>query len=192
MKEFDVYLLLSIAGWFMACCILMSFIEFFVHRFLMHKRLLPNFLYKCIPGFTTVFQNHHVLHHGRFYKVFNHEVDPQGRVISIRLDLWIALVGGGLIWALTFPLTRVFGPVLTSVAFLHHLAWNCIHEEMHNPRPRWFARTRFFKFFAHYHWMHHRYPGKNFNVVFPFADFILGKYRKPNKEDVAQMDAIGI
>jgi hypothetical protein len=187
-----MYIFLTIACSFFASCIVLSFVEFFVHRFLMHKRILPRLVYRCIPGFVTVFQNHAVLHHGRYYKVFNHEDDPHGRRTSIRLDLWIALLGGGLFWAATYPLDPVVGPVFASVALLHHLAWNCIHEEMHNPRPRWFARTRFFRFFAHYHWMHHRYPGKNYNVVFPGADFVFGKHQKPSEADVAQMQAIGI
>jgi len=170
----------------------MSFLEFFVHRFVMHKRSLPRWVYKCIPGFTTAFHNHAVLHHGRYYKVFNHEEDPRGRTISIRLDLWIALVAGGVVWASTFWLTPVVGPVFLSVAFLHHIAWNWIHEEMHNPKPRWFSRTRLYRFLAHYHWIHHKYPGKNYNVIFPCADFILGKYRRPSEEDIAQMRAIGI
>jgi hypothetical protein len=191
-KDLNVYLLVSISCWFFASCVLMSLIEFFVHRFLMHRRSLPHCVYQCIPGFTTVFQNHAVLHHGRYYKVFNHEDDPLGRRTSIRLDLWIALVGGGLVWALTFPLDRVVGPVFASVLFLHHLAWNCIHKEMHNPKRPWFARTRLYKFLAHYHWMHHKYPGKNFNVVLPGADFLFGKYCKPSETDIAQMRAIGI
>ncbi len=187
-----MYLLLSIVGWLFASCVLMSFLEFFIHRYLMHKRVLPQRVYNHVPGLGTLFRNHAVLHHTHYYKVFNHEEDPVGRKISIRLDLWIALVGGALVWALTYPLSPVIGPAFASVLLLHHLAWNCIHAEMHNPKPRWFGRTRFFRFFAHYHWMHHRYPGKNYNVVFPCADFVFGKYLKPSAADVEQMRSIGI
>ena len=63
-----MYLLLSIACWFVASCIAMSFIEYFVHRFLMHKRVLPRWFYKWVPGLGQTFTNHHVLHHGRYYK----------------------------------------------------------------------------------------------------------------------------
>jgi hypothetical protein len=170
----------------------MSFLEFFVHRYVMHRRSLPHWLYRCIPGFNTVFQNHAVLHHGRYYKVFNHEDDPRGRKISIRLDLWIALLAGAIVWASTFRFSMVVGPVFASVALLHHLAWNCVHEEMHNPKRRWFARTRLYKFLAHYHWMHHKYPGRNYNVILPLADFVFCKYRRPDQTDIAQMRGIGI
>jgi hypothetical protein len=187
-----LFLLLSIAGWLMASCIIMSFIEFFAHRYLMHKRTLPHVIYKFIPGLNRLFQNHAVLHHGRYYKVFNHEDDPQGRQISIRLDLWAPLIGGPLVWALTYPLSPLIGPAFVTVVVLHHFAWNLIHNEMHNPKPRWFGKTSFFKFFARYHWMHHKYPGKNYNIIFPGADFVFGKHVKPNASDIAEMRSIGM
>jgi hypothetical protein len=187
-----MYLVLSIACWFVASCIAMSFIEYFVHRFLMHKRILPLWCYTCIPGLGTTFTNHHVLHHGRYYKIFNHEEDPTGRRTSIRLDLWVGVLGAALVGLALYPLTAVAGPVFVCVILLHHLAWNLIHEEMHNPRPRWFAHTRTFQFFVRYHWMHHRYPGRNYNVVFPGADFLFRRHARPTAEDRLHMRAIGI
>jgi Fatty acid hydroxylase len=185
-------LTIAIVCWFIASCITMSFIEYFVHRYVMHKRTLPRWLYRVVPGMWSVFENHAVLHHGRYYKVFNHEDDPKGRTISIRLDLWIAVVGGVLVGLALLPLSIVAGPVFLTVILLHHLAWNLIHEEMHNPRPRWFRRLPFYKFLARYHWMHHKYPGKNYNVILPGADFLFGKHVKPTAADRAQMHAIGI
>jgi hypothetical protein len=178
--------------WFLISCFAMSFIEYFVHRYLMHKRVLHRWIYKGIPGLGTVFQNHAVLHHGKYYKVFNHEEDPVGRKISIRLDLWISVLGAILVGIALYPITLIAGPVLLTVVLLHHLAWNLIHEEMHNPRPRWFGRTGFFKFFARYHWMHHAYPGKNYNVILPCADFFFGKHARPTAKDRVNMRAIGL
>jgi hypothetical protein len=185
-------LALSIACWFVGSCIAMSFIEYGIHRYLMHKRLLPHWLYRIVPGLGTVFTNHNVLHHGRYYKIFNHEDDPHGRKTSIRLDLWVGILGGVLVGLALYPLSVVAGPVIVAVVLLHHLAWNLIHEEMHNPRPRWFARLRFFRFFVRYHWMHHKYPGMNYNVIFPGADFVFRRHAKPTADDRAQMHAIGI
>ena len=185
-------LALSIVCWFVGSCMAMSFIEYGIHRYLMHKRILPRLLYRFVPGLRTVFTNHNVLHHGRYYKVFNHEDDPDGRKISIRLDLWIGIVGGALVGLALYPLSVVAGPVFFSVILLHHLAWNLIHEEMHNPRPRWFARLPFFRFLQRYHWLHHKYPGKNYNVIFPGADFVFRKHAKCTPEDRAQMQAIGL
>jgi hypothetical protein len=185
-------LALSIVCWFVGSCIAMSFIEYAIHRYLMHKRLLPRWLYRIVPGLGTVFTNHNVLHHGRYYRIFNHEEDPLGRKTSIRLDLWVGILGGALVGAALYPLSVVAGPVIVAVVLLHHLAWNLIHEEMHNPRPRWFARLRFFRFFVRYHWMHHKYPGMNYNVIFPGADFVFRRHAKPNPEDREQMRAIGI
>jgi hypothetical protein len=185
-------LFLSILGWFAASCIVMSFLEFFIHRYMMHKRVLPRWLYRWLPGMGRVFENHAVLHHGRYYKVFNHEVDPKGRTISIRLDLWIGIVGGILVALALYPVSLVAGPVFLSVVLLHHLTWNLIHEEMHNPRPRWFRHLPFYKLLVRYHWMHHKYPGMNYNVVLPGADFLFGRHAWPTPDDRAQMRSIGI
>ena len=140
------------------------------------------------------FSNHNVLHHERSLQgLLNHEDDPAGRTISLRLDLWIGLVAGLLIGLALYPLSLVAGPVFVTVLLLHHLAWNLIHDEMHNPlHPRWFGHSWFFRFFARYHWMHHKYPGKNYNVVLPCADFIFGKYARPTAVDRSEMRAIGI
>jgi hypothetical protein len=178
--------------WFVISVFAMSFIEYFVHRYMMHKRVLHRWIYKGVPGLGTVFMNHAVLHHGKYYKVFNHEDDPAGRTISIRLDLWIGVVGAILLGVALYPLSPVAGPVLLTVVLLHHLAWNLIHEEMHNPRPRWFSRNRFFKFFARYHWMHHEYPSKNYNVILPCADFVFGRHARPSARDRVKMRAIGL
>jgi hypothetical protein len=185
-------LLVEIVCWFAGSCVAVSFLEYFIHRYLMHKRPLPGLLYRWLPGLSALFSNHNVLHHGRYYKVFNHEEDPVGRTISLRLDLWIGLVAGVLIGLALYPLSLVAGPVFLTVVLLHHLAWNLIHDEMHNPRPRWFGHSWFFRFFARYHWMHHKYPGKNYNVVLPCADFVFGKYARPTAVDRSEMRAIGI
>jgi sterol desaturase/sphingolipid hydroxylase (fatty acid hydroxylase superfamily) len=45
---------------------------------------------------------------------------------------------------------------------------------MHLPRKRAVERSGIFFRLNGHHILHHRYMHKNFNVVFPFADFCMG------------------
>lgn len=73
--------------------------------------------------------------------------------------------------------------IFVGVVVFHHWAWNKIHLEMHKPEQRGFSKWPIYKFLARYHWMHHKYPDKNFNVVFPFADYVLGTHAWATAED---------
>jgi sterol desaturase/sphingolipid hydroxylase (fatty acid hydroxylase superfamily) len=55
---------------------------------------------------------------------------------------------------------------------------------MHKPEERVFKNWSAYKFLAEYHWLHHRYPNKNFNVVLPFADYVLGTCARPKQADL--------
>jgi len=58
---------------------------------------------------------------------------------------------------------------------------------MHKPEQRFFSTWPIYKFLARYHWLHHRSPDKNFNVVFPLADYVLGTLAKANAVDLQCM-----
>jgi sterol desaturase/sphingolipid hydroxylase (fatty acid hydroxylase superfamily) len=58
---------------------------------------------------------------------------------------------------------------------------------MHKPEAKGFSRWPIYKFLAEYHWLHHRYPDKNFNVVFPCADYILGTCAVATEADRIKM-----
>jgi hypothetical protein len=77
--------------------------------------------------------------------------------------------------------------IFVGVITFHHWAWNKIHLEMHKPESKGFSKWPIYQFLARYHWLHHRYPNKNFNVVFPFADYLLGTRAKPNAADLKLM-----
>ena len=61
----------------------------------------------------------------------------------------------------------------------HHWAWNKIHLEMHKPEQRVFSTWPVYKFLARHHCLHHRHLDRNFNVVFPLADYVLGTRAGP-------------
>ena len=182
-------LLLQIAGWIVFSCILMSFIEHQVHCQLMHRR---NFLSDRNPKYKRTFEAHSIFHHGHYSKIFTDEPVPPGEDQEIQLTvrkapmkaLPFALVIAPFSWqcALIFIATVVF----------HHWAWNKIHLEMHKPEGKHFSKWPLYLFLARYHYLHHIYPSKNFNVVFPFADYILGTRAKPNANDQSNMVKLGL
>lgn len=170
------------AGWFVFSCVLMSFIEHQVHSQLMHRR---NYLSDRMASFKRTFEAHAIVHHTQHYtaKKFSDEPVAPGEDKEIRLN-----VHKGPIKALPFSLfIAIFSwqgaIIFTLTVCLHHWIWNKIHLEMHKPEQRGFSRWPVYKFLARYHWLHHRYPDKNFNVVFPFADFVLGTSARANEED---------
>ncbi len=57
---------------------------------------------------------------------------------------------------------------------LYYATYEYIHWCMHIPRQRNIERSGIFFRLNGHHLLHHRYMGKNFNVVLPLADTILG------------------
>ena len=63
--------------------ILGSFLEHFIHRFVMHSRTLRDHLPFKFNENDGIQYNHAVLHHGTFYKRFDYESDPVGKELNI-------------------------------------------------------------------------------------------------------------
>ena len=100
--------------------------------------------------------------------------------------------------AKTIPMAWWNGPVLVAVGILPFVAvagwighwwflagglvacagyygtYEYIHWCMHLPRKRNLERSGIFFRLNGHHLLHHRYMGKNFNVVLPLADLLLG------------------
>ncbi len=181
----------QIVCWFFALVVLMSVIEHQVHCRLMHKKP-QSFLWRNLSARRRIFTSHAVEHHRQYRQSFHDEAVPHGEDRGIRLNM-----GEGLLESL--PVSLVLGCFSTTAAImfpmivcLHHFLWNQIHLEMHKPANRPFARWAAFKAVARHHFLHHRYPDKNFNVAFPVGDFIFGTVAKPTAADWEAMRAEGI
>ena len=182
-------LILQGVGWFIASCILISFIEHHVHRKLMHRR---NFLSQHTAGFKRVFEAHALVHHEHYSKIFTDEPVAAGEDKEIRLTLRKAPIKA-LPFAAVIALVSWEGAaVFVAAMCFHHWMWNTIHLEMHKPEQKVFSTWRIYKFLARYHWLHHRYQNKNFNVVFPLADYVLGTSARVNTVDVKCMQQLGL
>jgi hypothetical protein len=170
--------ILQIVGWFIFSCILMSFIEHQVHSRLMHKRT---------AAFERAFRAHALDHHQHYSKIFSDEPVARGEDKEIRLTVHKAPIKAIPVAALIALVSWQGAIVFVAVVCLHHWLWNQIHLQMHKPEQRVFRKWPVYKFLSRYHWLHHRYQDKNFNVVFPFADYVLGTSAKANAADRVRM-----
>lgn len=173
-------LILQIVGWFIFSSVLMSFIEHQVHSQLMHRR--------SFAAFKRTFEAHAIVHHKKHYsKIFSDEPVAPGEDKEIRLTVQKAPIKAIPVAALIFLFSWQGAAVFVATVVFHHWAWNKIHLEMHKPEQRVFSSWPIYRFLARYHWLHHRYTDKNFNVVFPLADYVLGTSARVNEVDLKCM-----
>ena len=184
-------LALQIVAWFVVLSIFMSLVEHQVHARLMHRK--PTFfLVRNLRARIKIFTSHALEHHAQYRHEFHDEPVPPGEDRGIRLN-----VREGLIEAIPFslvlaPFTTVGAIMFPVVVCMHHLMWNQIHLEMHKPERRFFSKWAAYKHVARHHYLHHRYPTKNFNVALPVGDYLFGTVAKATPEDILAMQAEGI
>ena len=182
---------LQICGWFVAMVVLMSIIEHQVHRGLMHHQP-RNFLTRGLAFRRRIFTSHAIEHHDQYRRSFHDDPVPRGADRGIRLCLH-----EGLIEALPVSLALCWFSTIGAIMFpvvvcMHHVMWNQIHLEMHKPERRFFSNWAAYKHVARHHFLHHRYPTKNFNVALPVGDYLFGTVAKATPEDILAMQAEGI
>ncbi len=180
--------------WFVLSVVLLSFIEHFIHRHFMHRRSLPSGLYRRLAFLDEYFHAHAVLHHTTFYRVFNFEPDPVGREIDMRLGFLTAarLYAGASPIALGLVLVAPAGAAIFSVVAIAHMyLWGVLHHEMHVPASRFLQGLAAYRFLARHHFLHHRYPRRNFNVVIPLADALIGTLAQAKLCDIREVLRLG-
>jgi len=181
----------QVVGWFLALVVLMSLIEHWAHSRLMHKKP-RNFLTKKSPARWKMFDRHAIVHHRQYFKHFHDEAVPHGEDRGIQLNVWEGLVESLPVSAVLAFFSFTGAMLFPVVVCLHHLTWNQIHMEMHKPEGRFFAGWPLFKHLARHHYLHHRYPDKNFNVALPVGDLLFGTMAKPTPDDWRAMEREGI
>lgn len=168
--------MLSFLFWLVVSLVFMSFVEYVAHRWPMHSRRL----YRKYPIFRGPFERHAILHHGRYFKVFDREDDPAARYISMWLNPIEHLIGLSPVWlSLFWFVSPVAGLTLAAVIAIHAIVWSMVHFEMHEPKHGWLSRTWYFRYLRQYHKTHHDHPGTNFNAALPGMDWLFGTYRRP-------------
>jgi hypothetical protein len=149
-------------AWCVVLAVVMSALEHQVHRRLRHRNQM---LSDRLPAFKKVFARHALLHHGPYHTIFTAEPLPHGPDRPLRLSLKEGFLDALPISGLMTTISWLGAMTLLRVVCLPHFMWNQIHMEMHKPEPRFCSHWSTDKFLARYHYRHHRYPPKNFNVV---------------------------
>ncbi|KAB2661283.1 MAG: sterol desaturase family protein [Verrucomicrobia bacterium] len=147
-----------------------SFFEWTLHRFIMHRPLGP---------FRYPFEAHAIVHHQTFKADHTYHLINEEDKKTIPMAWWngpvlvffcqMPMLIAAIIWQKWAIL--VGGAVACSA---YYATYEYIHWCMHLPRKRFVERSGVFFRLNGHHLLHHRYMGKNFNVVFPLADLLLG------------------
>jgi len=149
-----------------------SLFEWTLHKFVMHKP---------VGRFRYPYEKHALTHHRIFKADASYHCVRDADKRTIRMAWWNGPV---LIIILLLPTALLCIPLglwkvlLTFgiVSTLYFAAYEYTHWCMHLPdaRRRFIERFGAFTFLNGHHLLHHQYPNRNFNVVFPFADLLFG------------------
>ena len=158
------------ASAFVIATVFASFFEWTFHRFVMHRR---------VKIFMYPFERHTLVHHHIFKADETYHLIKEEDKYTIPMAWWNgpALIAVGMIpFVAAAVLLRSWGFVCGSAlaCCVYYGVYEYIHWCMHLPRKRSLERSGIFFRLNGHHLLHHRYMGKNFNVVLPLADLCLG------------------
>jgi hypothetical protein len=185
---------MSSLGWFLFCYAYISFGEHFIHKYFMHRKILPESIYQRYPYVLEVFKAHGVRHHTQWYREFDYEPDPVGREENLPIPMKesvLMLIAGSPLWAPIFFFSVQGGLIFLATAILHNRLWSILHRQMHIPEDVFFRDWAVYRFIAMNHFLHHQDTRRHFNVAFPFADFVMGVTTKPRRADIREMMRLG-
>jgi hypothetical protein len=147
-----------------------SFFEWILHKYFMHRPF---------GRFDYAFRAHALVHHQTFKADHTYHLINEEDKHTIPMAWWNGpvLIAVGTIpfvlaaWALGNWGFAV-GSLLACASY--YAAYEYMHWCMHLPKKRQIERSGIFFRLNGHHLLHHRYMRKNFNVVLPFADLVLG------------------
>jgi hypothetical protein len=154
-----------------------SFFEWIYHRYWLHRPWLP----------PQMFTAHTLVHHQLCKHDDTFHVHDEEQEEALTFQWW----GGPLLiainlvpWTGAWWLLRATGAPLSlfvvcliavvTTFCLYYAAYEGFHYLMHRPTIAWIERSLLFRFLERHHRIHHAHMGKNFNVVVPLADLVLG------------------
>lgn len=145
-----------------------SFFEWYYHRYWMHQPRTPK----------EAFRGHTIVHHGLyggsdtyFVKEGQHPEHILLKPYALPAILLTHLPVVLLIDKFLIPHTAI-GAIVACL--LYFVVYEYMHWNMHVPRGHFVERFGWFQFLRKHHHLHHRYFQKNFCVLFPLADWIMG------------------
>ncbi len=153
-----------------ASCIVASLCEWAVHRFVMHKPVWK---------FRYPFERHALIHHHIFKADHTYHLINEHDKETIPMAWWngpVLIAIGTVPFLITSWIWGQWGFYVGAViaCAAYYGAYEYMHWCMHLPRKRNVERSGIFFRLNGHHLLHHRYMGKNFNVVLPLADLLFG------------------
>jgi hypothetical protein len=167
---------------FIVATIFASLFEWTLHRFLMHRPF---------GKFRYPFEKHALVHHRVFQADHTYHLIHPKDAKTIPMAWWngpVLIAVGIQPFVLTALLTGKWGLLCGAgiVCVGYYGAYEYLHWCMHLPKKRSVERSGIFFRLNGHHLLHHRYMGKNFNVVLPLADLCLGTLLLRSKVKFAQ------
>jgi sterol desaturase/sphingolipid hydroxylase (fatty acid hydroxylase superfamily) len=164
------YTLLAGLGGLLAALLYGSFLEWFIHKYVMHTKRLSR----------LAFERHVVDHHvtRRSFDAFY--IAPEEKATYDFGETSFVPV----LWAIHLPQYAILWwfwgwPAAIGAALgcaLYITGYEVLHFFIHAPKNYWFQRTRLFRFYCEYHRLHHYKPRVNYNIVLPLADLVFGNF----------------
>jgi hypothetical protein len=165
-----------------------SFFEWTLHKYVMHRP---------VGSFRYAFNAHAVVHHQTFKADHTYHLQHEKDKETIPMAWWNGPV---LILIGSLPLVLVawisgqwaiaLGGAIATASY--YGVYEYMHWCMHLPKQRRIEKGRLFRLLNGHHILHHRYMHKNFNVVLPLADLILGTLMLRARTHFAQVTGPGV
>ena len=136
-------------------------------------------MHRPLGKFTYPYQRHTLTHHRIFKSDYTYHLINEKDKWTIPMAWWNGptLIALSLLPFLAASLLTGHWGIITGGALAissYYGAYEYLHWCMHLPRKRNLERSGIFFRLNGHHLLHHRYMGKNFNVVLPLADLCLG------------------
>lgn len=155
---------------FLVAVVFASFFEWALHKYFMHRP---------VGKFDYAFKAHAIVHHQIFKADHTYHLIDEKDKHTIPMAWWngpVLIAVGMLPFLIASWLTGhwaiVCGAILSCASY--YGVYEYMHWCMHLPRKRNIERSGIFFRLNGHHLLHHRYMHKNYNVVLPLADLILG------------------
>lgn len=168
-----------------------SLFEWCLHRFVMHRP---------VKGLRFAFEKHAHVHHHIFKADESYHLRDEADKAKIPMAWW----NGAVMILIASTPCAIFGLIsnnwqpwgmLVVVLGIYYGAYESLHWCMHlpkKPRARLIERSWIFRRLNGHHLLHHRYMGKNFNVVLPLWDWIFGTLLLRAPQRFNQPNGIGV
>ncbi|MBP9701355.1 MAG: fatty acid hydroxylase [Candidatus Pacebacteria bacterium] len=160
-------------GHFLFFVVACSFAEWGLHNYIMHRPFQLLF-WRLVYAFKAHALVHHVIYKADY--TYHAQEGDDGK--KIPMAWWnsfvIIAIGCSLLtwyfWFFGWKWLLLAIPTM----FAYYGVYEYIHWCMHLPKARRIEQSWIFFRLNGHHLLHHRYMNKNFNVVLPLADWVLG------------------